>query len=141
MQASDWEQIQNNLIGDDENKKQSDFKQKSLKNNFMEPETEPEESEFVSKFKQFKDSNPTINHQAELSQRSNSRSKVDTKLERARANRAAKIISEQKAGKTGEDKRKQAQDRKARMDKIKSKYTNYSRSRSRKRSGSNGPKS
>jgi len=67
--------------------------------------------------------------------------KIDLSAERKRANEAAKALAKQKAALSYEEEKKLAKDKKSRMDKIKNKYTNYSRSRSRKRSSSNGPKS
>ena len=141
-----WEEIQNHLLNNDNQEDKNEIKQKSLKNNFME-QNQPDDNSAFSKFRQFKDSNPKINHQAELNQQSNIKKnlpKRDPKLERARAKKAAQKLAEEKLVLSKEEQLKQAKEKREKMQKIKTRYTNYSRSRSRKRSNSSkrgGPKS
>jgi hypothetical protein len=65
----------------------------------------------------------------------------DKSQERIRTNNAAKKLHDNKSILTYDEERKIAKDKKAKMDELKKKYTNISRSRSRKRSNSKGPQS
>lgn len=108
-----------------------------MKNNFM--EKKERDNSLFSKFKKYKDSEPKLNN---VTDNKPPRGKRDTSNDKIRAKQAAKVLAKQKKEVLNyEEERKQALDKKAKMDQIRKKYTNYSRSRSRKRSSSNGPKS
>ena len=127
-----WHQRENKLGN---NKEEKEPHRESLKNNFMEPEND---NSLFSKFRKNKESNPELNH---IGSKPPLAANRDRSQELKRAKQAKKKLAEEKKTMSYDEERKEAKSKKARMDEIKNKYTKLSRSRSRKRSNSKGPKS
>jgi hypothetical protein len=127
-----WHQRDRNDKGKQD---KDDDKRSSLKNNFM---NEQEDDSLFNKFKKYKDSNPKL---YEYKQAKPPLAGDDKSQERIRTKQAAKKLHENKSVLTYDEERKIAKDKKAKMDELKKKYTNISRSKSRKRSKSKGPQS
>ncbi|CAI2382571.1 unnamed protein product [Moneuplotes crassus] len=128
-----WEQVKEKFQEEKEdfwNENQPNKHKESLKNNFM----DQNEDSLFSKFKEHKKKDPKFEKLKAKEQ------KISRQQELQRAREAKKKLKVGEATDIQEE-RKQAKLKKAKMDEIKKKYTNISRSRSRHRSKSNGPKS
>ena len=119
-----------------------DPKKESMKNNFM---AAPDENSLFNKFKKNNEKVHKIKNfptKPPMGKRDKSQDITrDRSQELKRAKEAKKRLAEERKGFSYEEERKEAKNKKAKMDEIKNKYTKFSRSRSRRRSKSKGTKS